>query len=343
MPGSTPVKGLLLPLAVAALVSCHKAEDQAAKARIFSPEEPPKFITRAAENLGAETLETSGDRIRRVWLMTAAEAAERLGPHHMASHVEFAWTKGAKQVSLDEDHALTFGSQGDFLAVLALGDKPGETKQGMEIERLGGHVWARARFGHFRERVRDRGAAERYRDEVYGSLAALYQLFHGRVALINDGVVDSPSGRRAVKFTVALAQEGTTPTNDPGARVPAPVYPKDGPDPHLRRELDLEGKGVPRSLEGTLLVDQETAAVLDATLRGSLDAPGDGNEKAQLEVTLDEHITDIGKDPKLAPPKDALPDEGRPQGIAAALERFDLPRVSHSDGGSSEAEESEEP
>jgi hypothetical protein len=41
----------------------------------------------------------------------------------------------------------------------------------------------------------------------------------------------------------------------------------------------------------------------------------------------------VGKDPGLAPPKDALPDEGRPAGIAAALERFDLPRATKGDAG----------
>ncbi len=43
---------------------------------------------------------------------------------------------------------------------------------------------------------------------------------------------------------------------------------------------------------------------------------------ASLTVKLSQSMDSIGKPAKLAPPKESLPDEGRPGGIAAALERF---------------------
>lgn len=338
-----PLKRLLAIAVVLSSAGCHKPEDQAAKARIFSPEEPPKFVTHATENLGADTLDTDGERIRRVFQMSAAEAAERLGPHQMSSHVEFTWTNGSQQVSLDEDHTLTFGSPGDFIARLDSGDKLSDTRQGMEIERLGGRVWARSRFGHFRERNRDRGAAERYREQVYGVMPTLYQLFQGRVALIKEGAADSASGRKAIKYAIALAQLGTTPDAEAGPHLPPLAFPKEGPDAHLKRELDFDAKRTAQTLEGRLLVDAETAVILDATIRGTLEAAGESGAKSQLQMSVSQHVSAVGKDPNLAPPKDALPDEGRPQGVAAALERFDLPRLSHNDGGAAEAEEADEP
>lgn len=321
---------LAIAAGISGAVGCHDPVDQAAKRRIFAPEEPPRYITRAAEDLGSADLGSSAEHIRRVFKMSAAEAAERLGPHTAHLHVEFTWALGDKRTALDEDHLLTLGTHGDFQAKLDDGDKLAETKQGMEMLRVGGRVFARSRFQKFRERVRDRGAAEQYREEVYGVLHTVYDLYDGRIALTKVGPVDV-AGRHAVKYQVQLATEG--PPKEAALPVPALVLPKDGPDPHLARRMDLEKKKVPKSLEGTLLVDADTATALDADLVCVLEAPGEGNEKTQLHMTVSLETSDVGKDPALVPPKDALPDEGRPQGIAAALERFDLPRTAKADGG----------
>jgi hypothetical protein len=46
-----------------------------------------------------------------------------------------------------------------------------------------------------------------------------------------------------------------------------------------------------------------------------------GHPAASLSVTLDETIGKDGLDPSIAAPKDFLPDEDKPQGIADALDR----------------------
>ncbi len=327
---------LALPLLPGVVFACHNPVDQEAKQRIFSPEEPPKYVTRAAENLDPAHLDSSPEHIERVFGLSAAEAAEREGQHAWRAHVEYVWTGGEKQISLDEDHELKFGTKGDFWVRLNDGDKLGESKQGMELVRAQGKVFARSRFGHFRERDRDRGAAEKYRDEVYGVLPTVYEFFDGRIALRPSGS-STVGGRTALKYAVALAD--AAPKHDAGA-LPPEVFPKDGPDAHLQREMKLDKSKQPRSIEGTIAVDAETGVVLEATLTGTIEVPADRGPKSVLNLKVDLHVSDVNKDQGVAPPKDALPDEGRPQGIAAALERFDLPRV-HKDAGAEESKPDE--
>jgi hypothetical protein len=326
---------------VLALAGCKDPVDQAAKARIFSPEDPPKFVTRAAEDLDAAHLDQSAEHIRRVFTLSALEAGERLGPHQMESSLEFHWSGAGAKAELDERHAVTVGSHGDFAARLDAGDKLGESKQGMEMVRAQGHVFARSRFQKFRERTRDRGAADRYEQEVYDVLGTTYELFEGRVALQPDGE-DTVAGRKVQRYRVLLAEKAATLADD-GPRLPAPAVPKNGTDAHLKREQLLDQKKSPRALQGSLSVDAQTGVALAAHLEGTLEAPGEGNAPAVLKLVVDQKVTRVGSDVVVAAPKDAQGPEGRADSIAVALERFDLPRAAtRADAGPGSGDEPED-
>lgn len=327
-----------LVMASVLLAACHDPVDQAAKARIFSPEDPPKFVTRAADNLEPAHLEQSAEHIRRVFTMSAREASERLGPHTLQSTLEFTWRAGGKVIALDETHALTLGTHGDFAARLDVGDKLGDSRQGMEMVRAQGKVFARSRFQKFRERDRDRGAADRDEEQVYDVLGTTYALFDGRIALSPAGEA-TVAGRKGYRYQVLLAEK-VPQLPATGSPPPPPVAPRTGLDPHLVRELDLDRKKEPKSLSGTLTVDAELGVALEAKLSGTLEAPGEGGAPSALKLTVEQHTLKIDPGLVVAPPKDALPDEGRPQSIAAALTRFDLPRAKTADAGAgADAEE----
>jgi hypothetical protein len=55
----------------------------------------------------------------------------------------------------------------------------------------------------------------------------------------------------------------------------------------------------------------------------------DGGD-AELRLSLTSALTNLGKAPELKAPQDFLPDEDKPQGIAATLQRFGIER---GDGG----------
>ena len=71
----------LLPLLVCAAFACKRGGDDAAKARIFSPEPPPNVSPESKEQLDAKALEGDPKLAERVLHMPQREIAQRLGPH----------------------------------------------------------------------------------------------------------------------------------------------------------------------------------------------------------------------------------------------------------------------
>lgn len=328
-------KLLCVGLTVAVLIaapscSCADPVDRAAKARIFSPEDPPKVVASAAEKLPPERVADEARVARRILGMGAAETTERLGPHRYVALVRFEWT-GAGTVELKEERTLIAapgGVSGDFHGIVQ-----SSRDQGLEVMRVAGAVYARSRYGKFRQRLRDRGMAEREREEIFGALRDFDALFQGRLKLEPEGTT-AYKGRTAWKYVVGLGG----PPQDvaaPAMPLPAPVEPKGGRDPSTQRRLLFFEKRRPTSLSGEVLVDAQTSVVLRARLDGRLVVPAEGEQgkAAEVRLVLDSSLTDIGRDPGLKPPEEFLPDADKPQGIAVALDRFGISRTPSPDGG----------
>jgi hypothetical protein len=331
----------LLPPAVFVL-ACTDPVDKAAKQRIFSPEDPPKVLAAASEKLPPERIAEDPVIAKRVLEMSAAEATERLGAHKYAVDVSFEWTGKSRAVRATEKRTLVSASggvAGDFDAVEDIAASGGSgAGQGLEVLRVHGDVYAKDKYGKFRQRKRDRGMAERAREDVHGALRDFASLFQDRMKLEPQGTV-TYEGRTAWKYIATLAPHAP---QLPMAKVPPVVQARAGRDPSTERRLRFFDKRVPKALSGEVFVDAETSVVVKVHLDGHMTAPGeekDGPEVA-LRMTLDGRVTDVGKEPGLKTPKDALPDVDKPEGIAEALDRFGIPRVGkHGDGGT----ESEQP
>jgi hypothetical protein len=332
---------LIVALALTAATACTDPVDKAAKARIFSPEDPPKVVASAAEKLPPEDVADNPHVARRILGMDAAEVTERLGPHAYKAKVDFEWTtRDAPPVRISETRTLRAGPggvSGDFHGLLE-----NNRDQGLEVLRVGGKVFARNRYGTFRQRLRDRGMAERTRAELTGALRDMDSLFQGRVLLVPQGTV-SYEGRTAWRYQVKLGPQA----HDTAAKnLPAMLEPKNGRDETTRRRLAFFDQRAPKALDGEVLVDAATSVVLKARLDGHLVLPADKTgEGADLRMSLESALASIGQDPKLQPPEKFLPDADKPEGIADALDRFGIPRAKGgTDGGvpSSEAAEPEE-
>ncbi len=310
-------------LALAA-VGCQDPVDKAAKVRIFSPEDPPKVVASAAEKLPPEDVADNPRVARRILSMDAAEVTERLGPHTYKATVSYEWAgaPGTTPVKLSETRTFRAGRGGvggDFHGVLE-----NSRDQGLEVMRVEGKVYARNRYGTFRQRLRDRGMAERTRTELTGAIRDVDSLFRGRLHLAPQGTV-THEGRTAWRYVVELGPEGDTGTTP--AVLPALLEPKHGRDDTTKRRLAFFENRTPKSLSGEVLVDAETSAVLKARLDGRITVPAnDVGGAAELRMVLDSALSEIGQDPRLQPPQDFLPDVDKPQGIADALDRFGIPR-----------------
>lgn len=309
--------------------ACTDPVDKAAKARIFSPEDPPKAVSSAAEKLPPEDVASDARTARRVLGMGAAEATERLGPHKYTAKVSFEWTAGhAHPVKLEETRTLLAGRggmSGDFHGTIQ-----NSHDQGLEVIRAEGKVYARRRYGKFRERSRDRGFAEREREELYGAVRDIDSMFQGRLQLKPVGTV-SVGDRTAWRYEVSLAPSAPKLAEQ---KLPDVQFAKGGPDGDTQRRLRFFEKREPVALSGEVMVDAQTSVVLKARLDGQIAAPGEQDgQTAKLRIVLNSEVTDIGKDPAITAPKEFLPDADKPQGIADALDQFGVERSTASDGG----------
>jgi len=333
-------------LAAGAIVSicvgaCSDPVDKAAKKRIFSAEDPPKVVASAGEKLDPEKLAESAQAARRILRMGAAEVTERIGAHQFNTTVHFEWSGAGRNEQLVEKRTLIAGAggvSGDFQGVV-----DNSRDQGLEVIRVGKAVYARNRYGKFRQRLRDRGMAEREREEIYGAVREFDEIFAGRLKLISQGSA-VVQGRPAVKYAVSLAAA----ESDGGAEdesLPALAKPKGGTDDSTARRMAFFQKRQPRSLQGELVVDRQSAVILQARLDGKLAVPPPGNAKDKevlVRLSVESSLTNIGKAPALKAPADFLPDADKPLGIAAALDRFGIPRGKGKDAGA-ETEGEEEP
>jgi hypothetical protein len=321
--------------------ACADPANKEAKQRIFSPEDPPKVISSAAEKLDPSKLDSDSQLVRRVLRMGGAEVTERLGPHKFSANIRLEWAGAGKIEELVEKRNLLAGPggvAGDFHATVE-----NSRDQGLEVIRAEKVVYARNRYGRFRQRLRDRGMAEREREEIYGAIRDFDALFAGRLKLTAQGN-GTFQGRPAYRYAAAL-DPAAPPTPAADNDLPPLLTPKGGRDPASEHRLMFFEKRRPQSIQGELWVDAQSAAMLSAKLEGKLSAPSPSDPKeVSVRLTLSTTVTGIGKDPKVKAPNDFLPDADKPHGIAAALDRFGIPHgPGAKDAGTEPTESDEEP
>jgi hypothetical protein len=306
--------------------ACTDPVDAAAKKRIFSAEDPPLAVARASEKLPPESVADTPRLARRVLGMGAAEATERIGAHHYQASILWEWASaGLTPVKLQETRVLqaaTGGINGDFSASLS-----NSNNLGFEIVRVGGKVFARSTYGKngaakFRERRRDRGIAEQLREEAYGAMRDFDALFKGQLKLTAQGTVTFAE-RLAWKYAVSLDPSA----KESNAPLPTLLTPKNGIDDTSKRRKAFFEKRKPKTLVGEVFVDAKTSVVLSAELDGRIAVEGGAEPASELHLSLKVTMSQIGTPVVLAVPTDALPDEDKPAGIAAALERFGIERT----------------
>jgi hypothetical protein len=333
---------------------CKRPEDQAAKARIFSPEQPIGAQAEAAEKLDAHKLGSDPALAERVIRMPQAEIAHRLGAHKTESKVSFDWTRGpaplledggvdtSNAVTLEEQAQLAQNSDGDFSVQLK-----NDHNQGFELVWAHGGAYARGLFGPFHKRRTDRTDPTVSREQALGSLATFDRLARGlKLRLVGSA---RSNGRAAIEYVVdgggALAQE-------PGPKdLPPVTYPEPpagqagkalGADPDTARRLQLREKAQAISLGGHLFVDAETCAPLAAELTGRFRVPSSNASAppSELNLAVSFSTSDVGRGVTVKVPA-FEPDPSTPHGVKDPL-RFMGKLLPASAPDTEEVEEPEE-
>jgi hypothetical protein len=275
--------------ALALAAGCAKPSDKAAKARVFSPEEPSPDELRAKEPVAVDQLATDATVLHRVLSMDRAEATRRLGAHRASSKVAFTWTMGGKEVALEEKHSLETDAAGRFHAVTTT-----DAETGLEVVATGANVWVKSLYGPYRERRLDHAPVDAWRQRATDVAATLDRLAKGRVAARENGTA-RVEGHQAHKFVLSLGPArplAASSVNEPPAvsygqwKDLADGQLKPGPDPDTARRLAFDEARVAESLAGDLLVDDATGVVLALHAKARFTVPGEA-EKAPADLVLD--------------------------------------------------------
>ncbi|MBI5548520.1 MAG: hypothetical protein HY901_31950 [Deltaproteobacteria bacterium] len=310
-----------LAVAAALFCACPNEVDRAAKKRIFSPEEPPKAKLAAAEPIAVDEIAESADSTYRVLAMSAAEAFERIGPFRFKATASFDWTYGKEAVSLSEQRSLEQASALEYAL-----HTENSRDYGMDLVRLTDRTFAKSKYHPFRERKRDRGQSDLMREDVFGALRSAQTLLSNRLALVRDRQEDV-LGRKAKRFNFMISEKPLRALGPDPWKLPPVQYPANGPDEATKRRVDFENLRKPRSVEGAVWVDLETGVPLKSQLTATIIAPGEEQDEARLVLKIQTELKPSAEPIAIAAPESFLPDQDRPTGIAAALERFDMKRA----------------
>jgi hypothetical protein len=314
-------------LALAALLAaCSSSEDRAARERLFSS--GPAEAARAPPG---------GARPDGILGVRADEASARLGSFDWSASA--TWTvsrpKAGIRLRLAERHRVRQSAAGDFEVESDL--DPGEgagAETGKRVVYANGMTYARSRyapFGAWRERPTDRGRdARRFRDESFGLLADVAALYGAALELTPAGEATF-LGRPARRFRISLKA---------GAAANGPSHlgaqPQDGgPDEDTRLRLAFLDGRIPARADGEILADGESGVPLRFVLKGTFQVRDDPDARVDLELAGQMKALGAAAG-AVVPPKEVLPDERKPRGVARALEAAGLRKKGAA------AEESEE-
>ena len=297
------------------LCACPSPEDQEAKARIFSPEEPKAEAAAAAEPVDASSLGRDAVLGHRVLTMGAGEAFRRMGSHRLKGEASFEWRLSDRKISLSETREVAIEAPDRFYV-----RNENDRDRGHELMRLGRESYVRIKYLPWRQRLREQKPALDDLNDNYGLLKSAVHMLRDRVMLIEDGQ-EQLGGRTSVRYTLALSREPFLPAKPTG--LPAPIYPEGGPSPDTQARLDFQMLGTPQSLEGRVWIDAKTGVPLKSELWGSISVLTKEKD-ALVQLKLSHTVSDIGTLPPLKAPEEFLPAEDRPNAIAAALKRFGM-------------------
>jgi hypothetical protein len=303
--------GLVAALLLVLALACSRPGDKDAHDRVFSGAETSAAPAPFDWSRPASALD-----------MDAEEVAARLGSFEWMAAVD--WTvertgDDAQRVHAAESHRVRQFATGEIAVESRIDPGLGKgSETGKEVLYAGGMTYGRALPARFRERPTDHGRdARRYRDETFRVARSVVRLFGGLVWL--DAGETSVLGRQARRFGLSLSRDGVP------AAAPRPAGAPE-PDADTKRRLAFLDGRVPLSLDGEILLDAATGAPLLVRISGALGVASDAKARATIDLLAQVKALG-GTVAAVLPPKDPLPDERKPAGVANALETAGLKKA----------------
>ena len=232
--------------------------------------------------LDAAKAATDADVLARSMAAPHRKVIAALGAHRVRATARVDVLEGTTPVeSLTTELTIDYTGSGEYHAVL-----DNSADYGREVFHVGGAMYLRPRYGQWHRRPpNDDGEAAQVVAEMYGELAAHYQLLARAVDVADKGALDH-SGRPARRIAIALSKE---------PRKPAP-------EPLAQRKW-REGIAV-EAAAGEVVLDAKAAVPLHGHITGQVAFARDGRRfTMKLDVTQD--VTPLATPPVFTlPPAD---------------------------------------
>ncbi|MEW5853030.1 MAG: hypothetical protein AB2A00_29875 [Myxococcota bacterium] len=289
-----------------ALWSCKNSEDQAAKERVFSPPPPNPILEKAKEPVDLAKLEQDKDYRRKVLGMLFPEVQARLKAGLFTVKETLTIQKGEQSISVEENGQIQFNSHGDMAVEL----KTGPT-EAMQLVYTNEVLYLRNRAGQWRASRDPSDERHFWANETYGALRTTADLFKDAMTFKRVGP-EEIEGRKASRFELGLSQSGGDPDvlTDPEDGGPQTTVRIPDGGALFRAAQDhrraLKG-GVPQSLTGYIIFDDEKGVPLKVELEGTLKLGGKRTTDIKaMTIKLESSVVDVGKDQEILPPKGAV-------------------------------------
>ncbi|HEY1099634.1 MAG TPA: hypothetical protein VGF99_11935, partial [Myxococcota bacterium] len=311
----------LLLAVVCSGCTCQRPENIEAKARLTKPQPQETSNAKAAEVIDIDGL-TDAAKMARVAHMDGSELAVRLGSFVYKGNGELSFGRDGDPTPAlrsAENTTVMQSSSGDFSVSVVTGDG---TEQ--KLAYVNDIFFLKNNNGQWRVSRDPSGERNTYRTDAMAVWASFYDLVAHALVVERTGAT-SYEGRGVVGYSLKLPDEtqkalAEGATVDDAAAPPTIVPGVDGgpdtvidaPEEEGARRKRIAGRvskwakrAHPAGGTGRMLVDDKTGAPLLVEFTGEL-VVGDGKQPARLKVKLTSAMTEIGKDPAVSAPQDAI-------------------------------------
>lgn len=249
-------------------------ENAKAKRRIWGNEVIPTAVDKNAKQpIPADNLEFDADMRQRVLEMRFDEVIARLGIVKYEGTAKLTIRRKGQELKVIEESLIEQGLHGGFRVL----QKDASGQPIREVVYHGGVLFLRNGPGKMRVQGIVKKQHHTVRDEAWQPLRVFTGYFGPRVGFRKIGPTES-GGRAAIAYKLVLV---------------------DGPA--LIRNNDVDTPKKPVRIDGKIVVDAQTAVVLEATVKGKVEVPPkeEGGEAGYIDVDLQSKLQTIeGKEIK---------------------------------------------
>ncbi len=293
--------------------TCQRAENIEAKERLTRAQTQADISRAAGEKIDVDGL-TDRAKMKRVAHMDGAEIAVRLGSYVWTSDGGLSFGRAEDGVRSAEKTTLLQSENGDFSITTLAGDG-----SEMKLAYVNDVFFLKNGNGKWRVSRDPAGERNSHRTDALAVWKSFYDLVDHALVVERTGAA-THGGRAVVGYSLKLPDESAAAREAGKAVTDGPPPPIEVPDAGLQpapEEEDVRRKRIaervgkwasrakPAGGSGRMLVDEQSGVPLLVEFDGKL-LVGDGKDPAQLSVKLRQEIKDIGKDPQVKAPADAI-------------------------------------